>query len=83
MVSQSEDEPMMMPTSGCGFAAGSGELAAGIETGPGTVVATALFGSGRFFAMRLVEHRSDPLEFVERLFYGVFQRAATRVRCFQ
>jgi len=74
---------MMMPTSGRGFAVGSGELAVGMEIGPGTVAEAALFGSGRFFAMRLVEHRSDPLEFVERLFYGVFQRAATRVRCFQ
>jgi hypothetical protein len=43
----------------------------------------SLFGVCRFFVMRLVEQSSVPLGFADRTFYGVFQRAATWVRCFQ
>jgi hypothetical protein len=74
---------MITPTSGRGLADTPADLA-------GVVAATAaareggpLFELWRFLAMRLLQRNSIPLGLADRTFYGVFQRAATCVRCFQ
>jgi hypothetical protein len=42
-----------------------------------------LIGYWRFLAMRWVEDSSIPVRLADRTFYGLFQPAATCVRCFQ
>jgi hypothetical protein len=74
---------MITPTSGRGLADTPSDPARIVAAGVAARDLGPLFELWRFFAMRLVQRGSIPRGLADRTFYGVFQRAATCVRCFQ